>query len=140
MRTVPLDHRWCWPLLIGVVAIGSTGREIAMRQTPVDYVDARTVVDRRCVECHSERPTNRAFPIAPQGVMLDTAAQMQQYARRIAVRVAVERTMPLANMSDMTDEERWLLRRWVETGAKVEETMMQTRLPPGDRPLDHSQE
>jgi len=27
--------------------------------------------------------------------------------------------MPLANMSDMTDEERCVLGRWVETGAKI---------------------
>ena len=47
--------------------------------------------------------------------MLDTALQMKQYAQRIEARVIVERTMPLANMSDMTDEERWVLGRWVET-------------------------
>ena len=51
--------------------------------------------------------------------MLDTALQMKQYARRIEARVAVEHTMPLANMSGMTEEERWVLGRWVETGAKV---------------------
>ena len=117
MRAVRLSHRWCWPLLIGVVAVvGSTSYR---GQRPVGYAEARTVVNRRCIECHSEHPTSRAFPIAPQGVMLDTALQMKQYARRIEARVAVERTMPLANMSGMTDEERWVLGRWVETGAKV---------------------
>ena len=83
------------------------------------YAEARRVVNRRCIECHSEQPTNHAFRIAPKGVMLDTAPQMKQYARRIEARVAVERTMPLANMSGMTDEERWALGRWVKTGAKV---------------------
>jgi uncharacterized membrane protein len=102
--------------LIGVVAmIGTT----ACGKRPVGYAEARTVVNRRCIECHSERPTNRAFPIAPQGVMLDTALQMKQYAQRIETRVVVERTMPLANKSGMTDQERWALGRWVETGAKV---------------------
>ncbi len=120
MRGVPLSHRWCWPLLIGAVAVvGSISRETARRQRPVGYAEARTVVNRRCIECHSERPTNRAFPIAPKGVMLDTAPQMKQYARRIKARVAVERTMPLANMSCMTDQERWVLGRWVETGTRV---------------------
>ena len=119
MRLVPLSHRWCWPVLIGVVAVGSTSCETGRGQRPIGYSEARTVVNRRCIECHSERPTNHAFPIAPQGVMLDTALRMKQYARRIEARVAVERTMPLANMSGMTDEERWVLGRWVETGAKV---------------------
>ena len=100
MMAVPVSRRWCWPLLIGVVAAGSTSLDIS-RSQPVGYADARTVVERRCLECHSERPTNRAFPIAPRGVMLDTALQMKQYARRIEARVVMERTMPLANMSGM---------------------------------------
>ena len=120
MKAVALGHRWFWPLLIGVVAIvGFISRETARGQRPVGYAEARTVVTRRCIECHSEHPTNHAFPIAPKGVMLDTALQMKQYSRRIKARVAVERTMPLANMSGMTDEERRVLGRWVETGAKV---------------------
>ena len=120
MRAFPLGHRWWWLLLIAVAAVaGFTLRETVRRQRRVGYAEARTVVNRRCIECHSEQPTNRAFPFAPKGVMLDTAQQMKQYARRIEARVAVERTMPLANMSGMTDEERRVLGRWVETGAKV---------------------
>jgi uncharacterized membrane protein len=120
MRAIPLSYRWCWLLLIGVVAVvGSISRETARGQRPVGYAEARAVVNRHCIECHSEHPANRAFPIAPKGVMLDTALQMQQYAKGIEASVAVERTMPLANMSGMTDEERRVLGRWVETGAKV---------------------
>jgi len=121
MTAIPLSRRWCWPLLIGVVVVaGFLLREIARGRRSVAYAEARTVVNRRCIGCHSEHPTNRAFPFAPKGVMLDTAPQMKQYARRIEARVAVERTMPLANMSGMTDEERWLLGRWAATGAKIQ--------------------
>ena len=119
MRAKPLSHRWCWPLLIGALAVSSTSCATGREQRPVGYAEARTVVNRRCIECHSEQPTSHIFPIAPQGVRLDTALQMKQYARRIEARVAVERTMPLANMSGMTDEERWVLARWVEMGAEV---------------------
>ena len=116
MRAVFLSHRWFWLLLVAVASVvGST----SLRTTrPVGYAEARTVVNRRCIECHSERPVSRAFPIAPKGVMLDTSLQMKQYAARMEARVA-QRTMPLANMSGMTDQERWVLCRWVETGAKV---------------------
>ena len=107
------------PLLMGVVAVAAcTSLETACRRS-VSYTEARTVVNRRCVECHSEKPTNRAFPFAPQGVKLDTALEMQQYAKRIQASVAVERSMPIANMTNMTDDERRLLSRWVETGAKA---------------------
>ena len=119
MRTVPLSARSCWALLVGVAAVGFTACEVLRGEPPVGYADARAVVDRRCRECHSEQPTNRAFPIAPQGVMLDTAEQMQQHAPRIEARVVVERTMPLANIAGITDEERRVLGRWVKNGAKV---------------------
>jgi len=114
MRAV--TRRRSWPLLIVVVAAAGGS---ACRQKRVSYAEARTVVDRRCIECHSQKPTSRAFPFAPQGVMLDTAEQMQQYAQRIKESVAVERSMPLANLSGMTDEERLVLRRWVDGGAKA---------------------
>jgi hypothetical protein len=117
MTVEQLRLRPCWPLLIGAVAVaGSTACQTTRR---VGYDEARMVVNRRCVECHSEHPTNRAFPIAPKGVMLDTALGMKQYAQRIQARVAGDRTMPLANMSGMTDQERWVLARWVETGAEI---------------------
>lgn len=117
VRAVPLRARWRWPLLVGVAAavVTSCGRG----ERPVGYADARAVVDRRCLECHSERPTNVAFPIAPLGVMFDTAGQMQLHAPRIEARAVIERTMPLANIAGMTDEERRLLGRWVKNGAKV---------------------
>src|SRR5258708_39840021 len=121
MRAVPPRSLGCCRLLIGVGVVIAvfTPRGTAWRHRAVGYAEARTVVNRRCIECHSEQPTNRAFPIAPKGVMLDTAGQMKQYARRIEARMAVERTMPLANISDMTDEERRVLGCWVETGAKI---------------------
>ena len=105
--------------MAGLVAVGFTLWKTMPWQRPVGYAEARTVVNRRCIECHSERPTSQAFPIAPKGVLLDTALQMKQYAPRIEARVVVERTMPLANMSGMTDDERRVLGRWVETGAKI---------------------
>lgn len=85
----------------------------------VSYVQARAVVDRHCVSCHSERPTIPAFPIAPDGFVFDTAGQMRRHAERIRVRTIVDRTMPLLNKTGMTDEEREILRRWIDAGAKT---------------------
>lgn len=100
--------------IVLVVAIAST----ACAKRTVSYAEARAVVNGRCVECHSAKPTSRAFPVAPKAVMFDTAAEMQQYAQRIKATVA-DGSMPLANMSGMTDEERRALERWVERGAKI---------------------
>ena len=120
MRVVPFSPRWCWPLLlVAGTCVGLTSCDSLPWQRRATYAEARAVVDLRCVECHSEHNTNRAFPIAPQSVKLDTAAQMKQYAGRIQVRVVEESTMPIVNMSGMTDEERALLGRWVKSGANI---------------------
>jgi uncharacterized membrane protein len=78
------------------------------------YAQARAVVDRHCLGCHADRPTNPAFPIAPKGIELDTEAQMRQHARKIRERAVVDRTMPLLNKTGMIDEERQALARWIE--------------------------
>jgi uncharacterized membrane protein len=80
------------------------------------YSEARRLVDQHCVSCHSEHPTERAFPIAPGGIVFDTATDMVKHAERIRVRVAVERTMPLMNKTGMTDAEREFLASWVTAG------------------------
>jgi uncharacterized membrane protein len=77
-------------------------------------------VNQHCIGCHSERPTVPAFPIAPGGVVFDTAADMVKHAERIRVRVLVERTMPLMNKTGMTDSERQLLADWVASGSRIQ--------------------
>jgi uncharacterized membrane protein len=76
------------------------------------------VVDRHCISCHSEQPTIPAFPIAPDGFAFDTAEQMRRHAERIKART-LDKTMPLLNKTGMTDEEREILRRWIDAGAKA---------------------
>jgi uncharacterized membrane protein len=96
-------------------------RQAAESPLAPSYAEARAVVEGHCVSCHSEHPTIPAFPIAPGGVLLDTSTQMQQYAERIRVRTALDRTMPLLNKTGMTEDERNLLAGWVENGAQAPE-------------------
>lgn len=86
---------------------------------PVAISEVRAIVERRCVSCHGEHPTNPAFPAAPVGVVLDNDERLQTLAPRIRVRAVVQATMPLGNLTGMTDEERVLLGRWVDQGAKL---------------------
>ena len=44
------------------------------RYVRVTPMKARRVVDQHCIGCHSETPTVPAFPIAPGGVVFDSAA------------------------------------------------------------------
>jgi uncharacterized membrane protein len=84
---------------------------------PVTFADARHVIDRRCAACHSEHPSDLTFGAAPAGVMFDTPEQIAARAGRIRERAVVTRTMPPANRTRITDEERAVLARWVAMGA-----------------------
>ena len=79
---------------------------------PVALSDARAIVELRCVTCHSVRPSHPAFSAPPNGVVLERPEQMTAYADRIVERVVETRTMPLGNLTGMTDAERATLGAW----------------------------
>ncbi len=85
----------------------------------VTFDDARHVIDRRCGACHSAQPSDVTFGAAPAGVMFDTPAQIAAHVARIRERAVVTRTMPPANKTNITDDERALLGRWIEQGAQL---------------------
>ena len=86
----------------------------------VGFNAAKNVIDRRCVSCHSARPSDDVFRIAPNGVTFETPDSIRARAETIRVRVAVLKNMPLANKTGMTDAERDLLARWVDQGAPID--------------------
>ena len=71
----------------------------------------RAIVQARCVECHSARPTQAGFPSAPAGIMFDTVQEVQLHEARIK-QVVASKYMPLANMTKMTDAERAAIAAW----------------------------
>ena len=85
----------------------------------VTFAEARAVIDRRCLSCHSERPTDDVFRAAPNGVTFETPESIRARAEPIRLRVVLTRTMPLGNKTGMTDAERDLLGRWLDQGAPV---------------------
>ncbi len=100
-------------LLWAILRFGAAPAAAAVMTTgPVTFEEARHVIDRRCAVCHSERPTDPAFPAAPGGVMFDTPEQIAAYAARIRERAVVQRTMPLGNKTNITQAERGILDRW----------------------------
>ena len=74
---------------------------------------AFAIVERRCTTCHSEHPSNPAFPQPPSGVMLDRPDRLRAMAPRVRVRAVETRTMPLGNLTGMTEAERDTLGAWL---------------------------
>jgi uncharacterized membrane protein len=110
--------------LIAALAIGVALAIALAPRTPAGgsatFADANGVIRARCVACHSASPTHPTAPVAAAGVMFDTPRQIAAWAARIHERAVVTRTMPLANLTGMTDEERVLLGRWYAAGAPTD--------------------
>jgi len=115
---------WWIPL---TAALGIAAVAVAIRPTggsggaavagSVSAARAESIVQQRCVPCHSAHPTRVAA--APQGIEFDTAAQIHAQAAAIK-RVAVDsHLMPLGNATGMTQAERDELGAWIRAGAPI---------------------
>jgi uncharacterized membrane protein len=107
--------------IVAVLVARANGPASAAASGPVAFADARAVVDRRCVQCHSAHPTDDQFTAAPAGIMFDTPEQIKNLAARIKERAVVSKTMPLGNKTGITDAERALLGAWIDQGAKTDQ-------------------
>jgi uncharacterized membrane protein len=99
------------PRAPSAVAAGGTGT--------VSYAQAGPIVARRCAACHAAKPSQPGFSAPPQGVLLDTPANVHANAARIEQQAVRTRAMPLGNVTHMTDAERAMLGAWIAGGAKI---------------------
>ncbi len=86
---------------------------------PVSFSTAQTIIQNRCLSCHSSKPTDDIINIAPNGILFDTPDEIKSHADRILVRAVQTKTMPQGNKTEMKDEERETLRIWIEQGGNV---------------------
>jgi uncharacterized membrane protein len=77
----------------------------------VSDADIEKIIHTRCVACHASQPTQPGFAAAPLGIVLQTQAQIQSKAERIAFTVQ-SKYMPIGNLTGMTDAERASIATW----------------------------
>jgi uncharacterized membrane protein len=78
----------------------------------VDGAWVQLIVDRRCVPCHAESPTEPGFNAPPNGIVLENIDQVLAHLPQVQQQLAM-RTMPLGNLTGMTDDERAVLLMWI---------------------------
>ena len=88
----------------------------------VGFDEAHAIIQARCVTCHSAHATHPMFPVAPNGVLLDSPENIAKHADRVFVRTVETKTMPLGNLTGITEEERTQLGAWFAQGASVVST------------------
>ncbi|KAA3610516.1 MAG: hypothetical protein D8M58_06625 [Calditrichaeota bacterium] len=108
--------------IIGLIIFTAPKQVVSESQDAeqVSFEEINTIFKIRCITCHSENPTDKIFVAAPNGVKFDKAEEIVKMKDRILNRVVQTKTMPLANQSNMTDEERKKIEIWIAQGAKVE--------------------
>ena len=89
---------------------------------PSTFAKVREILNTRCIACHSPKPQITQYGMVPGGTYFETAQQIHALAERIKIRAVTTKTMPMLNVTNMTDEERDVLGRWVDSGAPVTES------------------
>ena len=106
--------------ILALVIVTAPSKRTDSNHTPVKFSEIQPIFNQRCVQCHSSHPTDDVQKIAPNGVMFETAEQIQKMTDKILLRAVNTHSMPQGNKTKMTDQERELIGRWIAQGAKTE--------------------
>jgi len=111
-----------WPLIPAVLLLAGLIIATAPEPRPVSKPgetattittsEIFTIVQQRCIKCHAPVPDFEAFTSAPLGVELDNEQKLLQHAGRVYQTVVTQRTMPLGNLTQITDTERHKIASW----------------------------
>ena len=113
-RRVPWEHA-----IVGTLALVGVAFWLAPRPAgtvvakPLAFGDVKAVVDQRCAMCHNAA-------LQQKGVALHTPELVKQHAQAVFQQVVVLKLMPLNNATQISDEERALIKRWFEAGAPLD--------------------
>jgi uncharacterized membrane protein len=114
---------WVLPasvILLLAVAYGTAPKMNNAKCDDVSFAAINSIIQQRCITCHSSRPSDAVYTSAPNGVKYDTPQEIASKKELILQRVVITKTMPQNNKTNMTLEERELIRCWIEQGAKTQ--------------------
>lgn len=106
-------------ILLGVAFVTAPVKDTGACTSTVNFTAVNTIITKRCITCHSSKPTDDVYTAPPNGVAYDTPADIVKLKDKIMQRVVVTKTMPQNNKTNITQEERDLIRCWIEQGASL---------------------
>jgi uncharacterized membrane protein len=114
---------WVMPvsvlILLAAAFISAPPRNPGECTSTVSISEVTAIINKRCISCHSSRPTDDVYKMPPNGVVYDTPDDIQSKKDLIMQRVVVTKTMPQNNKTNITQAERDLIRCWIEQGASL---------------------
>ena len=123
VRHLPQHSKWVLPASVLVLLclmlatmprqdiVHRSGGQAAPTTAPTT-LQIMPLITGRCAGCHSSHPTVSGITTAPLAIAFDTVDEVEAQAERIFQAAVVNRTMPLGNLTTMSDAEREQLAQW----------------------------
>jgi uncharacterized membrane protein len=101
-------------IMIVILAVFMAPKKIPVQASSVaiSSTQGMKIVTDRCASCHARVPTQAGFVAPPAGVVLETQGQVSALKQKL-IEVTQSQYMPLANMTQMTVDERNTLVSWL---------------------------
>ena len=96
---------------VSVALMPAPATATAAGAAPPTMAAVRAIVDQRCVLCHNAQ-------VQQKNVALHTDALVRQHAQAVYQQAVMLKLMPLGNATQISDDERAVIKRWYEAGAK----------------------
>ncbi len=114
-KRVPWEHA-----LVGVITIvglaiwlapapPSAAAQVATAR-PATFAEVKSVIDQRCHLCHNAQ-------VPSKNISFQTPELIASHAQQIYQQAVVLKLMPMNNATQITDDERALIKHWFEAGA-----------------------
>lgn len=114
---------WVMPvsviILLAACFVSAPAANPGACRSAVSFAEVNMIIQKRCISCHSSKPTDDVYKVAPNGVAYDTPNDIVKKINLIMQRTVLTKTMPQNNKTNMTEEERDRLRCWIEQGASI---------------------
>ncbi|WP_428672770.1 urate hydroxylase PuuD [Reyranella sp.] len=105
-------------VMLVLTAILSLPRPTVDIGPAASFAEVQPIFQARCQPCHATKPTQEGFSAPPKGVILETQAELRARAAMIKQQVWDSAVMPPGNLTNITDDERRLIARWIKGGAQ----------------------
>ncbi len=117
-RRAPWEHAVVGTLVLGGLVFWlapppPSAAAVAVAAKPVEFSQVKAVIDQRCALCHNAQNPQK-------NVALHTPELIKQHSQTVYQQVAVLKLMPLNNATQITDDERVLIKRWFDAGAPIQ--------------------
>lgn len=80
----------------------------------VEFSEINSIVQARCLSCHSSANTDDVYKVAPRGILFETKNQLLAFKEKLRIHVVLAKSMPLMNKTNMTDDERNVFKKWLD--------------------------